>query len=742
MRRHTGVTFCVLAVVTMGMATQGTHFLDADIENLDEALSRADGRHGTLGSVGTSMWAQRIEQRIGFYGDVDYMHADGDVADPLPLTVTLGSGPADWAHEGTTWRPSHVEVRWSAGSVDLLERKFITADDVAVDVLTFTNNGSAEVGIGLSMEGPPEGWEALPDAPGDSPPGTGASWTAKATILGVDVCQSAAVFNAAFTLAPGESGEARAAAAFARSAETAASAARRIAVQGDPLNAHQEAWTSWFAVNCPRFDCQDEYLKKLWYYRWFVVRHNLSEPDAGLIREPVFFEGRHEGHFPRLITFSAPHIVMETRWLADPKYARGVVRTLLANAAEDGSFRSVRVDKVSSFYTNWTTATAWDLHMVHPDTSFLSESVEGLAANVKGLADTYDTDDDFMLSPPNHWRTGMEWQPSFWYFNDYDASEKENETALERVDFTCYLYANAVAVAEMYDALGEADKASAFRARAEQIRAAVLDSMWDGKDAFFFSLRESDNEPARVKEIVGFYPFAFRLAPAEGKYNAAFKALPDRTEFWTTWPLATASKKCPAFSAHIADWHTSEGGSGCCWNGPTWPHANSVAIEAAANAVRLYEAKMVTPGILHDLLYQYALLQFEDQDIAKPMVQEYYDGVTGRADGCYDYFHSTYNDLVIRMIGGLVPRNDDILELDPVSRKLDHFMIENIPYRGHLITLVWDSADREPAYEGIPEGFTIFIDGERAISFPWLIHVTYNLDTGEVDLHQKDPIFE
>ena len=61
------------------------------------------------------------------------------------------------------------------------------------------------------------------------------------------------------------------------------------------------------------------------------------------------------------------------RWLRDPKYWQGHLRTWAENEKTDGVYPSHVTPKGPSDgqYTDWITSTAWDGHLVHPDDAFL-----------------------------------------------------------------------------------------------------------------------------------------------------------------------------------------------------------------------------------------------------------------------------------------------------------------------------------------------------------------------------------
>jgi hypothetical protein len=219
-----------------------------------------------------------------------------------------------------------------------------------------------------------------------------------------------------------------------------------------------------------------------------------------------------------------------------------------------------------------------------------------------------------------------------------------------------------------------------------------------------------------VKEVVGIYPFAFALPDVSKR--AAFRSILDRTEFWGPWPVTTCTMKSSNFTPKFRP---------CNWNGPVWPHAESIVANALANGIRAYQSKDVTPRKLYDFLDAYTRLQYEDKGTWKsPNVKEAGDADTGEMHGCPDYFHSTYVDLVIRLVGGLVPRNDDTVELYPVvGVPWDHFRLDRVPYRGRMLTIVWDARPAAKRYRGVPKGYSLFVDGKLIGTKAALVHVTY-----------------
>ena len=108
--------------------------------------------------------------------------------------------------------------------------------------------------------------------------------------------------------------------------------------------------------------------------------------------------------------------------------------------------------------------------------------------------------------------------------------------------------------------------------------------MWRPEKRFFYSLRADDDAVADVKEVIGVYPFYFGMLPWGKGYESAWASILDPKQFWTTWPVASASKECPAYSQ--TNWPGDGRAASCMWNGPTWPHANALVMTAMARTLR------------------------------------------------------------------------------------------------------------------------------------------------------------
>lgn len=536
------------------------------------------------------------------------------------------------------------------------------------------------------------------------------------------------------TLKPGESRVFRYGAAVADTKERA-----RDRIGTELAFAHAERlqaanYQGWFDSNIAAFRCSDPRTQKMYYHRWYNVKKNSMYPRLGALKYRTFAEGRWTADwYANVISYGAGHQIRESRWLRDPSYAWGHVQTWADNERPDGIYPSHVTPKgqQGGQYTDWITASAWDAQLVHPSKPILSRIADSLARNAEGWVKVYGWDGSPLLAVDSHWWTGMEWQPSFFAFADYRTgggvgTDPKYMTALRRVDLTAYNYGNAKAVANIYRLLGRTADAGRLQKLADETRDALVKQMWDPESKWFLSLRASDFAKDPAKEIVGLYPFYFDLPPAGKGYEKAWDDALNPDLFWTKFPLASAAKDCPAYAQN--GWPVGPGGSGCMWNGPTWPHANSIVMTGMANTLRHYAKCSLTRQSLFDLFDSFTRAQYRDGDIRYPWTGEYYNGDTAQwKTSQRDYNHSTWVDPLIHDLLGLVARNDDVLEIDPLvpQKAWSWWCLDGQSYRGHDVTIAWDAQGGHVA-PGF-KGFAVYLDGKKIVSGDELVHVLYDM---------------
>jgi hypothetical protein len=263
--------------------------------------------------------------------------------------------------------------------------------------------------------------------------------------------------------------------------------------------------------------------------------------------------------------------------------------------------------------------------------------------------------------------------------------------------------ANARAIAHIAELADKPEVARNFQAEAETLQVKLLDALWDPK-AEFFKVRRPDGTLSDAREAIGFIPFTFNLARPE--HAVAWRQLNDPEGFKAPWGITTAEQRHPQFRTH---------GTGTCeWDGAVWPFATSQTLVGLANVLRGPPQPYVTRG---DFLAQMEIYARAHQQNGKPYIGEYHDEQTGewlitgpKAERSRHYNHSTFNDLVITGLVGLVPRADDVIEVDPLLPEgtWDWFRLESAPYHDRLVTITWD---RTGERYGNGPGLSISVDG-------------------------------
>jgi hypothetical protein len=115
----------------------------------------------------------------------------------------------------------------------------------------------------------------------------------------------------------------------------------------------------------------------------------------------------------------------------------------------------------------------------------------------------------------------------------------------------------------------------------------------------------------------------------------------------------------------------------------------------------------------------------------KPYIGEYLDEIDGTwlrpdSDRSRYYNHSTFCDLVIAGLVGLVPRADDTVQVHPLlpDDAWDWFCLDGVPYHGYTLTVLWD---RNGTKYGKGKGLHVFADGRSVATADELTSVTGEL---------------
>jgi hypothetical protein len=445
------------------------------------------------------------------------------------------------------------------------------------------------------------------------------------------------------------------------------------------------AW-DWITANVPLFACPDADIERIYYYRWWTFRKHVKQTPAGIIVTEFIEPVRHAGTY-NSISCALGHHLAEGRWIRDRRICDEYTRFWFRGGENGGpEYRFHR-------YSQWTAAAMLDRARVTGDTSLLIELLPDLIADYAKWEEEKRRPDGL-----------------FWQFDVWDGMEESISGSRKhknaRPTINGYMYANALAIAEIARWAGKSDVVEVFTTKAAELKSLTQEALWDERGQFFKAQTE-EGPLSDAREAIGFIPWCFNL-PDRGREDA-WRQLIDEQGFWAPAGLTTAERRHPRFRSH--------GVGQCEWDGACWPFATSQTLNALANVLRHYDQPHVTKQHYLDAVRTYARAH---QKKGQPYVGEYHDEVTGewlKGDNPRSryYNHSTFADLVIAGLVGIVPRLDHVIELHPLlpDGAWDWFALHNISYHGRTLSITWDRTGEK---YGRGAGLSVAVDGRQIAS--------------------------
>lgn len=479
----------------------------------------------------------------------------------------------------------------------------------------------------------------------------------------------------------------------------------------------------WYRDHIPFFECPDADITTTYYYRWELLTKHLTygSPNSGysfteFIDRP-FWSGAYGA-----ISCPAGHQLYEARWLRRPQIARDYARYW---------FRTPGAQPRN--YSTWLADSVWAVHEVQDDADFARDLLPDLVKN-------YGEWERRQFVP----EIGLFWQNGHDDGMEFNINSRQTKDILRgapgyRPSFNSYMWADATAIARIAELAGDQQTAEQFRAKAQGIKHELQAKLWDESRQFFFPMfqrdEERDGETVKAntltyqsgqfagdphgRELIGYVPWQFNL-PDDGRgYEAAWKFLMDSEYFRAPFGPMTVERHDPQFLLK---------NSCCWWSGQSWPYATTQTLKAAANLLRNYRQTVLTSADYIELLRTYTLSHRKN---GRPYLAEAVHPETGSFEGhdgynhSEHYFHSGYCDLIITGLVGLVPRADDLVEVQPLAPDdWAYFALDDVHYHGRRLSIVWD---RDGKRYGRGAGLQLIIDGQVAASSEKLGKLTARL---------------
>ncbi len=549
--------------------------------------------------------------------------------------------------------------------VTIEEKKYITENDLVVSYLTFKNNTNESLSVELSTS-PNKGVNEEKFGYRYIKYGSDANGTSKK-----------------FTLGAGKSAEYRFVIAVADNKGECQNKISNFLADKAPTKKHVEQFNAWFQKNIPYFDCDDEELLQIYYYRWLTYRNNIrkitDEWNGFIISEflpNVWWSGLYNS-----ISCPAGHHYYEGRWIRDTKYLDSYSDFWFIDGANPRLYSFPIAD---AYYNRY---------LVTGDKQELTEHFTSLDAN-------------YAAWEKSHYVSSL---GLYKQIADRDGMENGIGGDGVRPTINSYMYGDAVALNKIATMISNSSASEKYKNKAEALRKNVMEKLWNENEQFFETI-STIGKSVNVRELIGYVPWYFNLPYDEAEYSVAFAQLLDTNGFAAEYGPTTAEQRDSKFMSIIDD--------RCRWDGPSWPFATSQTLTASANLLNNYKNNnSFDKGDWFDLLKTYTQSQY---DKGYPWISESLNPLTGNwiidKDRSIHYNHSSYTDLVITGLAGIRPAdNDNVVTINPLLEKgdLEYFMLGNVSYRGHDITIIYDE-DGNHYKNG--KGLFVYVDGKLKAS--------------------------
>lgn len=469
-------------------------------------------------------------------------------------------------------------------------------------------------------------------------------------------------------------------------------------------NEHAEAW---LLENAPYFECPDQTLEEIYYFRLWVYRKHVKETEDGIVitefLPPVRWAGKHN-----TIVAAVEHHINEGKWFKCGKemlesylsfwlsgegdayrYSTPLAYAVYAYCLHNGdlSFGVTHLDALIDFYEK---------------TAAVHETAEGLFWSI----DNYDAM-EYSISG-----TGVRESRTVRDAECVPPSAKHREELISsrglRPTLNAYMAANAYAIAEIASVAGRTAVEKSYRDRFCEITTRMRTRLW--QDDFFYATHQMGTEqypsvdalPAdrKAKELIGYIPWCYPISL--GGYEKAFAELKKTDGFLNEHGFTTAEQRHSRYLYAVE--HE------CLWNGYIWPFATSQVIGAVDRLLREYDQQILTRNDLYNMLSVYAKAHYRTcadgkrvcwiDEVIDPRTGDWSSRETllgwgwpekkGGAERGKDYNHSTFCDLVLGKLLGIRLAGGEVTVEPLIPVDWTYFAVENLWLGGSRYGIYYD----------------------------------------------------
>ncbi|HSM72737.1 MAG TPA: trehalase family glycosidase [Anaerolineales bacterium] len=322
----------------------------------------------------------------------------------------------------------------------------------------------------------------------------------------------------------------------------------------------ENRWREWFH-SAPSVG---EIYRQKYAYAWWVMANNLISP-SGYVK--------YEAMMPTKAFYvgvwlwdSALHAIAFRH--IDAELARNQIRVMLAHQLPDGMLPDVvfddgivtEIDHPIHGLVTKPPILAWSalkIHETDPNVDFLREIYDPLVRCHTWWFDHNADDKDGLVLYQHPYSSGLDDSP-LW----------DHGMPVKSPDINTYLHKQMNALAGIAEMIGKPKDAEAWRQKAKELLARMIENLWD-EEAGLFRAKYNDTWIPVITPF-SLYPLWTGELPQE--ITARLLAhLKDTSMFWGEFGLPTVAYTDPAFNPDKM------------WRGPTWANVNYFFVEALKN---------------------------------------------------------------------------------------------------------------------------------------------------------------
>lgn len=436
--------------------------------------------------------------------------------------------------------------------------------------------------------------------------------------------------------------------------------------------------------NAPRLYCPDSTIEETFAFRTWTMRKHIKKTDVGFLLT-VFLPDVPWAAKYNTINAPLTHHLNEFRWLKNADDFLDYINFFInGDRSVNGAF---------VYHTPALTA-MYQYCIVTANEEFLRNNAEAF--------ERYFQEWELRHGTPN----GL-----YWSQDNYEGTEfsiggtTSDKVVLKgfRPLFNSCMYGDALSLSKIYAMVGNVEKSELYAKKAENIKRAVNEKLWDG--TFFKAIHPYHQdfnkeitykdipEECNARELMGYIPWAYNVVDA-GR-ESVFALLKDSTVFKGKTGFTTADMSNKRFLFYTQP--------SCTWNGHVWPYATSYVINASIELLKHYKQNVISDKDLYDFIKQYAKMHYVSEngkirnfidESMEPFEFRWYTRERLKEEKVYnrgkDYNHSTFIDLVLRGLCGVVTESDNVTVVPRVKGIWKWFKIENLSYRKQSYTVYYD----------------------------------------------------